>query len=73
MFQGNVTDEDGVPCGEEILNADRVQIVVTTAMFIEEMWSNSSCDSKYIYFVVNPVDPMRPHEAGRYFHHGKKL
>ena len=53
VFQGNVTDEDGVPCGEEILNADRVQIVVTTAMFIEEMWSNSSCDSKYLYLLCS--------------------
>ncbi|KAI0208232.1 Osteopetrosis-associated transmembrane protein 1 [Lamellibrachia satsuma] len=48
MMKGNVTEGDGILCGETILNADRVQIVVTTAMFIATMWSNSSCDNCYV-------------------------
>ena len=44
--QGDVLDIEGNACGSTILNADRLQIVVSTAMFMERMWQQSNCNSE---------------------------
>ena len=39
-------DAHGLPCGEMILNADRIQIIVQAANFVDKMWNDCDCSSK---------------------------